>query len=88
MVDKNLNVIFLDPRGYFGYTKMLGDEAYDWSKAYYSIYGDYDRFNNKEFSLDIGDEGASLNIETNGWKAVADYYLQKFDEKMQKKITT
>lgn len=86
MVDKNLNVIFLDPRGYFGHTKMVGDEAYDWSKAYYSIYGDYDRFNNKEFSLDIGDEGVTLSIETNGWKDVADYYLQKFDEQMRKKI--
>lgn len=86
MVDKNLNVIFLDPRGYFGHTKMVGDEAYDWSKAYYSIYGDYDRFNNKEFSLDIADEGVTLSIETNGWKDVADYFLGKFDEQMQKKI--
>lgn len=86
MVNKDLNVIFLDPRGYFGHTKMVGDEAYDWSKAYYSIYGDYDRFNNKEFSLDIGDGKVSISIETNGWKDVADYFLQKFDEQMQKKI--
>ena len=86
MVDKNLNVIFLDPRGYFGHTKMVGDEAYDWSKAYYSIYGDYDRFNNKEFSLDIKEDDVELTIETNGWRDVADYYLQKFDEAMIKKI--
>lgn len=86
MVDKDLNVIFLDPRGYFGHTKMVGDAAYDWSKAYYSIYGDYDRFNNKEFSLDVGEGAVSLSIETNGWKNVAGYYLQKFDEQMQKKI--
>ena len=86
MVDKNLNVIFLDPRGYFGYTKMLGDEAYDWSKAYYSIYGDYDRFNNKEFSLDIAEQYVTLSIETNGWRDVADYYLSKFDAAMVKKI--
>lgn len=86
MVDKDLNVIFLDPRGYFGHTKMVGDAAYDWSKAYYSIYGDYDMFNNKEFSLDIREGDVRLAIETNGWRDVADYYLQKFDEVMVKKI--
>lgn len=86
MVDKDLNVIFLDPRGYFGHTKMVGDAAYDWSKAYYSIYGDYDRFNNKDFYLDIGIDEVTLNIETNGWRDVSDYYLQKFDDLMVKKI--
>lgn len=86
MVDKSLNVIFLDPRGYFGHTKMVGDAAYDWSKAYYSIYGDYDRFNNKEFSLDIAEQNVTLSIETNGWRDVADYYLSKFDVAMVKKI--
>ncbi len=86
MVDKDLNVIFLDPRGYFGHTKMLGDAVYDWSKVYYSIYGDYDRFNNKEFILDIRENDVTLSIETNGWRDIADYYLQKFDNAMVHKI--
>lgn len=86
MIDKDFNVIFLDPRGYFGKTKMVGDAAYDWAKVYYSIYGDYDRFNNKEFSLDITEDNVVLNIETNGWKDVADYFLGKFNSTMQYKI--
>ena len=77
MIDKNLNIVFLDPRGYFGYTELYGDVYYDWAKAYYSICGDYDQFNNGKFSLDIGDSEVSLQIETNGWKEMGDYYLSR-----------
>lgn len=80
MIDDHLNVIFLDPRGYFGFSELYGDEYYDWAKLYYSIYGDYDQFNNKKFSLDIREQEIILNIESNGWKDVADYFLEKITD--------
>ncbi len=75
MVDDDLNVIFLDPRGYFGYQELYGDPYYDWAKVYYSLAGDYDQFNNKKFVLEVGDSDVKLDIDTNGWKDQADYYL-------------
>lgn len=74
--------VLIDPRGYFGFTKLYGDERYDWAKLYYSLKGNYDRFNLKEFSLDIGghsivsgekikdlsDGEVRLQIESNGWE--------------------
>ena len=53
--------VLIDPRGYFGFTELYGDELYDWSKLYYSIVGNYDRFNLKDFKLDIG--GSSIYTE-------------------------
>ena len=53
--------VLIDPRGYFGFTELYGDELYDWSKLYYSIVGNYDRFNLKDFKLDIG--GKSIYTE-------------------------
>jgi GTP:adenosylcobinamide-phosphate guanylyltransferase len=77
MVDDDLNIIFLDPRGYFGFCELYGDVYYDWAKLYYSIYGDYDQFNNKHFSLKINENDVTLSIESNGWRDVADYFLQR-----------
>ena len=74
--------VLIDPRGYFGFTELYGDERYDWAKLYYSIVGNYDRFNLKKFSLDIGGHSVvngeiikdlkpgevRLTIESNGWE--------------------
>jgi thiamine kinase-like enzyme len=54
MVRDNGDPVLIDPRGYFGFTELYGDENYDWAKLYYSIVGNYDRFNLKDFNLDIG----------------------------------
>jgi aminoglycoside phosphotransferase len=86
MVDDKLNITFLDPRGYFGYTDIYGDTAYDWAKVFYSINGDYDQFNNGNFSLDIGENNVILNIETNGWQHLSSYYLSKIPDCPQAKI--
>ena len=86
MVNEDLNIIFLDPRGYFGKTKMYGDPYYDWAKAYYSISGDYDRFNNKEFQLDIEEDGVSLDIETSGWQDMSDYFLSRITDCDEAKV--
>lgn len=62
------NPVFIDPRGYFGHSEIVGDPQYDWAKLYYSLYGDYDMFNLGRFDLKIEEDSVELNIETNGWK--------------------
>lgn len=71
MVRENGQPVLIDPRGYFGYTEIFGDERYDWAKLYYSIVGNYDRFNLKDFRLKIGSipkEGVQLDIASNQWE--------------------
>ena len=71
MVRDNGEPVLIDPRGYFGYTELFGDVRYDWAKMYYSVVGNYDRFNLKKFRLDIGEtpeKGINLVIESNHWE--------------------
>ena len=82
MLRDNGEPVLIDPRGYFGFTELYGDERYDWAKLYYSIVGNYDRFNLKEFTLDIGghsivdgeiirdlsDGEVRLSVKSNGWE--------------------
>jgi len=44
------NVIFIDPRGYFGTSKVHGPIEYDYAKILYAISG-YDDFNTGKFNL-------------------------------------
>ena len=89
MLRENGSPVLIDPRGYFGFTELYGDERYDWAKLYYSIVGNYDRFNLKKFSLDIGGHSVvdgevikdlspsevRLSIESNGWEDMeADFF--------------
>ncbi len=60
-------VYFIDPRGYFGQEKVWGDPDYDWAKLYYSLIGNYDQFNHKNFKLLIGKDKINLSIKTNGY---------------------
>ena len=79
MLRENEAPVLIDPRGYFGFTKLYGDERYDWAKLYYSIVGNYDKYNLKKFSLDIGenaDEGVNLFIESNGWEDMEDAFFE------------
>jgi aminoglycoside phosphotransferase len=80
MVNENGEITFLDPRGYFGFIDLYGDTAYDWAKVFYSINGDYDQFNNSNFTLVIGKESVSLEIATNGWKHLSDYYISNITD--------
>ncbi len=76
--------VFIDPRGYFGDTKIYGDPAYDWAKLYYSIAGNYDKFNLRKFDLTIGDE-ISLKIESNGWEDMEGEYLKLISDEISEK---
>jgi hypothetical protein len=64
-------VVFIDPRGYFGMTRMFGDAAYDWAKLLYSLLTNYDQFNRGRFELSIESDCVSLDIESSGWEHLA-----------------
>lgn len=68
--------VLIDPRGYFGFTELYGDVRYDWAKLYYSIVGDYDRFNLKDFRLEIEGDGVSLQIASNHWKDMEERFFE------------
>jgi len=70
------NPVLIDPRGYFGYTELYGDELYDWAKLYYSIKGNYDRFNLRKFRLSIKEREVNLNIESNNWEDIEDCFFE------------
>lgn len=68
MLREDGSPVLIDPRGYFGFTELYGDVRYDWAKLYYSIVGNYDRFNLKDFRLEIGENEVSLSIQSNQWE--------------------
>lgn len=70
------NPVLIDPRGYFGYTEIYGDPMYDWAKMYYSLAGNYDRFNLKDFKLDIGEREVELHIVSNGWEDMEEDFFR------------
>ena len=72
MLRENVEPVLIDPRGYFGFTELYGDPNYDWAKLYYSIVGNYDRFNLKDFRLTIGDKAVNLDIKSNQWEILED----------------
>ncbi|MCI9143521.1 MAG: NTP transferase domain-containing protein [Lachnospiraceae bacterium] len=75
MLRENGTPVLIDPRGYFGFTEFYGDIRYDWAKLYYSIVGNYDRFNLKEFRLDIGEEEVRLEIASNHWEDMEETFF-------------
>ena len=68
--------VLIDPRGYFGFTKLFGDPQYDWAKLYYSVVGNYDRFNLKEFRLNIRSSDVELSIASNGWENMEETFFE------------
>ncbi len=71
----DMNVVLIDPRGYFGKTKFYGDVDYDWAKLYYSIKGNYDQFNRKKFTLNIRDKEVEFAIKSNNWEDMEDFFF-------------
>lgn len=69
--------VLIDPRGYFGNSKIYGDVNYDWAKLYYSLVGNYDQFNNKNFALQIKEDDIYFKVNSNNWEDVEDYFFEK-----------
>lgn len=72
----DMKAILIDPRGYFGKTKLYGDVDYDWAKLYYSLKGEYDQFNRKKFTLDIRDKDVEFAIKPNNWADMEDFFFE------------
>jgi GTP:adenosylcobinamide-phosphate guanylyltransferase/aminoglycoside phosphotransferase len=72
MLSDSMKPVLIDPRGYFGRTELHGDPNYDWAKLYYSVVGNYDQFNLKNFRLGIEPATVDLAIESNGWERLED----------------
>ena len=85
MLRHDTEPVLIDPRGYFGHVQFYGDVAYDWVKLYYSLLSNYDRFNLKRFSLEIGDKSVSLEIESNGWENLEEYFFELLDGEVSKR---
>lgn len=81
-------IYFIDPRGYFGKTKIYGDVRYDWAKLYYAICGNFDQFNVKNFSLNISELGVSYSIGSGGWEFLEDKFFSLLpkEESSEKEI--
>ncbi len=76
MLRDDCDPVLIDPRGYFGFTELYGDPNYDWAKLYYSLVGNYDRFNLKDFRLKIHEDEVELSIASNGWEALENDFFK------------
>ena len=76
LIDSNNKIWFIDPRGYFGNTKLFGLKEYDIGKIIYSLSG-FDEINNNDNHFFIIDE--KNNIDTNINNNI-DNYIHLFDK--------
>jgi len=74
--NEDVDPIFIDPRGYFGNSKFYGDKDYDWAKLYYSVVGNYDQFNKKNFALEISENEVLLRIDSNNWEDLEEIFFK------------
>lgn len=85
LVDKNLRVWFIDPRGSFAKPGIWGDPMYDFAKVYYSAIGGYDSFNRRKFKLHIDDETVEILSDTPLFlKSGEEVFNEFFNEDMTK----
>jgi hypothetical protein len=66
--DKNLDIKYIDPRGFFGNTIFYGMKEYDYAKLYFGL-GGYSYFDIKNVTtLDISDNNINIDIDDNKHK--------------------
>jgi hypothetical protein len=76
LIDNNNKIWLIDPRGYFGNTKLFGVKEYDISKIIYSLSGFDQINNNNNYFFIINDKNnIDININNN-----IDNYLHLFDK--------
>ena len=62
LIDSNNNILFIDPRGYFGETKLFGLKEYDYAKLLFGLSG-YSAFDNiKIEELKIENNNLEINF--------------------------
>lgn len=84
MIRQDNSVALIDPRGYFGSRQYFGDPAYDWAKVYYSLVGNYDKFNLKRFRLSFDNDNISVDIESNGWEDKEELFWSLIEDECNK----
>ena len=77
LVNEEGRVFFIDPRGYFGKSKVFGDPRYDWAKVFYAIYGNFDQFNVKNFHFHQTEDGVEFQIGSGGWEFLTEELFQR-----------
>lgn len=82
--NQDVEPILIDPRGYFGNSNIYGDVDYDFAKLYYSIIGNYDQFNNRNFSLEIRENNVFLHINSNNWSQLEDIFFEECGSDIKK----
>lgn len=79
LVDKNLKIWFIDPRGYFAQEGSIwGDPLYDFAKVYYSAAGGYDNFNRRKFKLHVDNEVIEILMEKPLFDNIAKEIFQEY----------
>lgn len=82
LIDDDKSPWFIDPRGYFAEPGITGDPAYDWAKLYYSVVGNYDHFNRRQFILSMDAQSADIEIRDGGWGHLKDVLKERLSHKM------
>ncbi|CAL1777822.1 hypothetical protein BRC2024_QFGIOCBO_CDS_0170 [Acinetobacter phage vB_AbaM_PhT2-v2] len=79
MLDQNGDVRLIDPRGYFGKTKIYGPRIYDEAKVLYALTG-YDKFNSDHMwgGLAINGNAATINIESLSVTSLHSKYFNEY----------
>jgi hypothetical protein len=86
LIDNDLNLFLIDPRGCFGSTELYGDIRYDKAKMYYSIVGNFDSLNAGKFTYEQNNNKHTYTIESTPYdKKILSLLLEK-DEKIIKFI--
>lgn len=74
---------FIDPRGYFGRTKIFGDELYDFAKVYYSAIGNYDQFNIQNYKLKIVGDNITFKIGSSGFESTINIFEEILGDRIK-----
>lgn len=85
LIDRNLRVWLIDPRGYFKNPGIYGDPRYDFSKVYYSAIGNYDAFNRRKFKLHVDGPTVEVLMEENPFSLAAqEIFSEHFSNDLQR----
>jgi len=81
LIDKNLKVWYIDPRGYFSKPGIWGDPMYDFAKVYYSAVGGYDMFNRRKFKLHVDADTIEILQQPTGFEIITeDIFVEHFNK--------
>lgn len=86
IIDQDNKPWFIDPRGAFANDGIHGDPCYDWAKLYYSVVGNYDNFNRRQFVLSQDGRNVEIEIRESGWLHLRDVFRERFGDRMLRDI--